>query len=92
MTGKFKAEDVFVIPSRHLLAVSGNIIAGEIKVGMHILVPEFSRRLEITGVEFLQRVSGPCILALTFSAADRQEEQRWKSLDIKGRVVEASGD
>ncbi len=88
MGARFKADATFTI-SRRGLVVAGEILDGTVNIGMVTQVPSWPSALTISGVELICRADKhPANVGLLFASQDEAEYARWRSLDLRGQVLE----
>ena len=94
MSAKFEVNDLFLIRGRGHVIV-GWIREGVIKVGMKASIPSFPQQLVIQGIEMVSTVGRPPelqgMVGLLFLLGNEQDNLIWKSLDIKGQVLNIEG-
>ena len=91
MSAKFEAHDLFSIKGRGHVIV-GWVREGIIKIGMPVLIPTFSQKLAIQGIEMISSVNRPeelkGVVGLLFPTGSANDELLWTNLDIKGQVLD----
>jgi hypothetical protein len=89
MSAKFEADSTFVIKGRGLL-LAGWIVDGRVKPGMILSLHSFPRNLPILGIEFIYHIPRlrRGLIGLLFHLESEPDTSLWKSLDIKGQILE----
>ena len=88
MSIQFKAEDHFLIKGRGLV-LTGYLIEGVVRKGMHISIPAFPRILTVDGIEMIYtNPRKPGMFGLLFLTTDADEIRLWKQLTLKDVVFE----
>lgn len=89
MPAKFMVERTYLLPSRSLFVFEGDVIDGEVRAGMTILINfnrSFSMGCIIESVEFVRSASGERV-ALTVCYADAGESEFLESFKLNREEV-----
>lgn len=91
MSASFHVHRSFVLPSRSLFVLAGEITEGMVQIGMQATIrgsEGFDARVH--GVEFVDRTGGAegSEPALTFSYSKPEKLARWEAIDWSGKELE----
>jgi len=89
MAARFRVEDTFEIASRGIFVAHGEILAGTVRSGQHVVTPPgLSAPVDAVESALLSATGGRANVALCFRYRDREELARWQGLTLAGRTLE----
>jgi len=89
MPARFRVQDTFEIASRQIFVAHGEILAGTLRRGQHVVAPlGLSAPVDAIESVLLSGTEGRANVALCFRYRDRGELAQWQSLALTGRTLE----
>jgi len=92
VAAKFLAVGSFLLRSRNLFVVVGDVVEGEVREGMELVLPlngTLSVNGKITAIEYVD-VSHEqrCYLGLAIACDDAEEAGIWSAMNISGETLD----
>ena len=91
-TAKFYAVGSFLLRSRNLFVIVGDILEGEIVPGMEILVPlqgELHVTSRVAQVEYVDVIhEKKSYIGLAIAYEDTEELEFWRALEVSGETLD----
>jgi hypothetical protein len=97
MTALFQCDACFEVPERRIFVLSGHIVSGAVREGMHVLISfnsQLSMAVEINSVEQINAVDSTDMIGITHIVESDDELSLLKGLNIGGellKIIEPNG-
>ena len=88
MNAQFLAKESFVIESRCIFVIHGEILAGTIRAGQRALSRGFDARVDAVESVLLSAATGQAAAALCFRFLDQSQLAQWQGLDLHEAIFD----